>query len=514
MGSPDNSATMRGTKFWIDFTEFDPERPVNLPPTTKWLILSGPLFLQLVVASTASGYALGFPSMMRDTHCSQFQATLGLGIFCLGFAVVPLFTSPLSEMCGRKPLYLVSAAGCVLAHLMAALFVSSPRSAFAQRLRAKNGPTIIVARMLQGAFGGGTTIVGGSIADLWHPQDRGLPMSIFTVTALASNGLGPLFSGWVEQNPRLEWRWIQYIHMILSALCGILFLVTMRETRSSVLLSRRAEKIRKETGDNRYIACGEERSLRTLIYISCTRPIYLLVKEPVVASFSIWISFVWGVYYILLASTPNILRNIHHFSSGLVGTAYLSLIFGVVLGFLASIFQDRLYRQRVAKRGPEARLYFACASATVFPVGMGIFAAACNTSHVVPWIVMAIGIAICVWAVFGVYVSIYAYLTDCYGPFASSALAAQSLLRNTAAAVFPLFVEHMFRILSYLKANAIFAAISILLVPIPYVGEVLLFYGYRIRAKSKFSKAVMSSDREDVVETVTTQVGQETQVGV
>ncbi|KAJ7065421.1 major facilitator superfamily domain-containing protein [Mycena amicta] len=485
---------MHGTEFWIDFTEDDPERPVNLPSFTKWRILSGPLFLQVVVASTASGYALGFPSMMRDTHCTQFQATLGLGIFCLGFAVIPLFTSPLSEMRGRKPLYLASATGCILAHLMGSL--------------ARNGPTIIVARLLQGAFGGGTTVIGGSIADLWHPQDRGLPMSIFTVTALASNGFGPLFSGWVEQNPRLEWRWIQYIHMILSALCGILLLITMQETRSSVLLARRAEKIRKETGDMRYVACGEERSLRTMIYISCTRPLYLLVKEPVVASFSIWISFVWGVYYILLASIPSILRNIHHFKSGLVGTTYLALIFGVVLGFLTSLLQDKFYRKRFAKSGPEARLYFACASATVFPLGMGIFALACNTSPVMPWIVMAIGIAICVWAVFGIYVSIYAYLTDCYGPYASSALAAQSLLRNTAATIFPLFVQHMFNVLSYLRANAIFAAISVALVPIPYV---LLFYGRRIRAKSRFSKAVMGPDPREVAETITTQVGLTTQ---
>nr|GAT51382.1 predicted protein [Mycena chlorophos] len=479
---------MRGTEFWIDFTEDDPERPVNLPASTKWRILSGPLFLQIIIASTASGYALGFPTMMTDIHCTQFQATLGLGILCLGFAVVPLFTSPLSEMSGRKPLYLVSAVGSTLAHLMGAL--------------SKNAAMIIVARLLQGAFGGGVTIVGGSIADMWHPQDRGLPMSIFTVTALASNGLGPLFSGWVEQNPHLGWRWIQYIHMILSGLCTLLIIFTMQETRSSVLLSRRAEKIRRETGDKRYIACGEERSLSTMVYISCTRPIYLLLKEPVVASFSVWFSFVWGVYYILLASIPNILRNIHHFSPGLVGTMYLALIFGVLLGFLTSILQDRLYQQRVARKGPEARLYFACASATFFPLGMGIFAVACRTAPVVPWIVMAIGIAICVWAVFGVYVSIYAYLTDCYGPYASSALAAQSLLRNTTAMVFPLFVQHMFNVLSYRGANAIFAGISVGLIPIPYV---LLFYGCRVRARSKFSRAVMGPDPQDVVETVTTQ---------
>ena len=49
----------------------------------------------------------------------------------------------------------------------------------------------------------------------------------------------------------------------------------MKETRSAVLLTRLAKKLRKETGDSRYRARVEDEraSLRTLIYISCTRPL-------------------------------------------------------------------------------------------------------------------------------------------------------------------------------------------------------------------------------------------------
>ncbi len=49
----------------------------------------------------------------------------------------------------------------------------------------------------------------------------------------------------------------------------------MKETRSSILLTRLAKKIRKETGDNRYRARVEDErtSLGTLIFISITRPI-------------------------------------------------------------------------------------------------------------------------------------------------------------------------------------------------------------------------------------------------
>ena len=51
--------------------------------------------------------------------------------------------------------------------------------------------------------------------------------------------------------------------------------IFMKETRTAVLLTRLAKKLRKETGNPHYRARVEDEraSLRTLIYISCTRPI-------------------------------------------------------------------------------------------------------------------------------------------------------------------------------------------------------------------------------------------------
>ena len=74
-------------------------------------------------------------------------------------------------------------------------------------------------------------------------------------------------------------------HLVVSitgvVLLGIIF--GMKETRSSVILTRLAKKLRKKTGDNRYRARIEDErtSLKTLIFISCTRPI----RESYVVSF-------------------------------------------------------------------------------------------------------------------------------------------------------------------------------------------------------------------------------------
>lgn len=39
-------------------------------------------------------------------------------------------------------------------------------------------------------------------------------MALFSVTAIAGTGMGPVAAGWIEANPHLQWRWIQYIHIM------------------------------------------------------------------------------------------------------------------------------------------------------------------------------------------------------------------------------------------------------------------------------------------------------------
>ena len=54
-------------------------------------------------------------------NCTQFQATVGLSMYCLGFAVTPLVTASFSEEFGRLPLYIGSGIGFLLMYLMIAL---------------------------------------------------------------------------------------------------------------------------------------------------------------------------------------------------------------------------------------------------------------------------------------------------------------------------------------------------------------------------------------------------------
>jgi len=71
-------------------------------------------------------------------------------------------------------------------------------------------------------------------------------------------------------------------------MCVVLVLVVMSETRSSIILIRLARDARRITGNNKLKARieVERASLRSLLKVSCTRPLctYDLVPEVYISS--------------------------------------------------------------------------------------------------------------------------------------------------------------------------------------------------------------------------------------
>ncbi|PCH44464.1 MFS general substrate transporter [Wolfiporia cocos MD-104 SS10] len=460
---------------YIEFEKDDPRDPMNFSPARKQAILLTACLFSLLVASSSAAFALGFPSMERDLNCTRFQSTIGISVYALGFGLVPLVTASFSEEFGRQPLYLFSGLGFFLFTIGTAL--------------GQNIQTVLVMRFFAGAFGStGSTMVGGTVADIFGTRERGVAMASFAAAAIGATGVGCVSAGWIEQNSHLGWRWIQWIHAIFSGVFVICVPIFMKETRVSVLLVRLAKKMRKETGDHRIRARVEDEraALWTLIYISCTRPVYLLLTEPTIASFTIWVGFAWGILYVLIESIGPVFQTLHGFNSGEVGTVYLCITVGSMFGLATNVYQEKLYAKYVATRGPEARLFAPMAAAILFPVGMFIYAWCTYTK--VYWIGLAIGIVLIMWALYIIYLAVFTYLADCYGPFASSALAGQSLFRNLMGMAFPLFTQQMFASLTYHWANTLFALIAVVMIPIPFI---LFYKGPAIRARSKFASQVM-----------------------
>ncbi|TFK23200.1 multidrug transporter [Coprinopsis marcescibilis] len=445
--------------------------PETLPPailqlsrTRKWIFTWVACFFTLLVSSATTSYTMGFTSMMRDLDCSRAQAVIGLTTYVVGFGVFPLFTSAFSEEFGRQPIYLCSLAVFLLMHVAIAL---SP-----------NYQIVALARFIQGAAGsGGATMVAGTISDIWVAQERGLPMSIYTILAFGGNGVGTIIGGWVEMNDRLQWKWIQWISLIFGGVLGFIFLLVMRETRATVIARKQASKSLKEKAAMPDML--PKVNLRTMLWVSITRPMVMFFTEPIILAISTWIGFAWGVFYCMIASVPAVFTEIHGFNIGQVGTVNVAMMVSIFLGVLTNLVQERIYQKQVSKRSVEARLYMCCIAGIVFPASMFMFAWFCRSD--IHWISLAISLTLYLWSMFTIYLAVFSYLADCYDKYASSALAGQSLFRNVVGGIFPLFTVQMFDALGYSWANTIFAFIAVAMIPIPFT---IFYRGHRIRARS------------------------------
>lgn len=77
------------------------------------------------------------------------------------------------------------------------------------------------------------------------------------------------------------------------------------------------------------------------------------------------------------------------------------------------------------------------------------------------------------------------YLVDTFTRYSPSAIATNTFVRSLMAGAFPLFVWPMYQNIGIDWGSTIFACISVLLLPAPFV---FFKFGRRIRARGEFSK--------------------------
>jgi hypothetical protein len=85
---------------------------------------------------------------------------------------------------------------------------------------------------------------------------------------------------------------IFYIQIIYNAALIPVFWLILRETRADVILKKRAKSLRQETGRPLYAESElDTTSVWKLLQISFERPTRMLLTEPVVTFFTLWVSF-------------------------------------------------------------------------------------------------------------------------------------------------------------------------------------------------------------------------------
>ena len=159
----------------------------------------------------------------------------------------------------------------------------------------------------------------------------------------------------------------------------VIFFIIVPETRHTVLLSRRAANLRRETGDDRYYAEGELSGHRTISQVlkeTLYRPVWMLLSEPIVNLTALYDGLNYGLIYLLVESIP-LVYELHGFSDPGVEFLFFAIVVGYVLAISIWPYQFYLSERLNARRGevvPEGKLLWGFVAAVGFPVSLFLFA--------------------------------------------------------------------------------------------------------------------------------------------
>ena len=333
------------------------------------------------------------------------------------------------------------------------------------------------------------TVGGGVLSDLWTSEERGKAVALYTLAPVLGPSAGPLIGAWVSE--KTTWRWSFWAVTIFGVAVQVLIYFTLSETFAPRILQRKAEQMRKETGNEQLRTAYEstDQNVAHVMRRVLLRVVVFLTTQPIVQFLALYMALIYGIIYLILSTYPLVWTNIYHESTGIGGLNYISLLVGSTIGaqtggLMIDFVYSRLKARTVDGKGlPEFRVPVLFIS-TIFISG-GLFMYGWSAQKHTHWIVPNIGIAI-----FGVgatmtFTPLQAYTIDSYQLYAASAIGATAVARSMTGFAFPLFAGYMYDALGQGWGNSVIAFATL---GIGYAGSVILwFFGARLREASRYA---------------------------
>ncbi|PBK69271.1 MFS general substrate transporter [Armillaria solidipes] len=459
----------------------DPENPRNWSPKKRAFVAFSISLLTFSVYIGSAIYTPSIPGIMADFNVSLTKATLGLTLYVLAYGIGPMFLSPLQELpkLGRNPVYM----GTLFLFVIFQIPVAT----------AQNISTILAFRFLTGLVGSPALATGGaSMGDIYPMHQYAYVLGIWALGAVAGPITGPVVGGFAAQAN--GWRWPQYELLWIAGFSLIFLLLLLPETYEPTILLRRAQRLRKLTGNQELRSQSEKaaegESFAEVMKEALTRP-FILAKEPVLMFANLYIGFVYAIFYLWFEAFPLVFIDIYHFNLGTSGLPFLAFVVsGAITYFVYVLYQMYHIAPRYARAdvegkeiAPEIRLEIGLMASIFIPTSVLIFGFASKES--IHWIVPVIGASLYLPGIYLCFQSILTYVTSSYPAYAASVLAGNDLFRSSIASVFPLFGRAFFVNLGLGPASALLAGISILMMP---AFLALWKWGHILRERSKYAQ--------------------------
>jgi DHA2 family multidrug resistance protein len=152
-------------------------------------------FMEVLDTSIAN---VALPHIAGTLGASSEEATWVLTSYLVSSAVVLPISGWLSDRFGRKRFYMT----CVVVFTICSFLCGI----------ANTLPLLIVARILQGAGGGGLAPSEQAIlADTFPVEKRGQAFAVYGMAVVVAPAIGPTLGGWITDN--FNWHWIFFINI-------------------------------------------------------------------------------------------------------------------------------------------------------------------------------------------------------------------------------------------------------------------------------------------------------------
>jgi len=189
--------------FEVDFDEGEPANPQNFSLAYKCLILFAMSYATTSVVLYSTSYTSAIPGMQASFGISDNTGILGVTTYLLGMATGAVILAPLSEMFGRRPIYIVAMGMFVLLVLPCAL--------------APNIEAILVTRFF-GAFCASAMVSNapGTVNDIVDEEKRALAFSIWSIgpmngPVVRSSAISHMIR-WRKSAVKLDRRFALHLH--------------------------------------------------------------------------------------------------------------------------------------------------------------------------------------------------------------------------------------------------------------------------------------------------------------
>lgn len=334
------------------------------------------------------------------------------------------------------------------------------------------------------------SIYGGSVADLFTPEERGPVVALFTLVLQGAPTIGPVPSSFL--GPIFPWRWLFGFITIWGGVLAVAVTLFVPETEPATI----RRKLVKSEG---IVVDVEEVKSSKVWSRALLTPITMLRSEPIMIWTTLYHSFVYGLLFILLEAFPHIYYAHYSMSREQADLVFIAPFIGNVLGvliyfgYLKPQYEARQRMIQIESGGkseiePEARLPGVLLASLLIPIGLFwlTFSAHPDTHYFFPTISgVPIGMGMTL-----LQLSLFNYYIDLYPTMSASAIAANSTIRGVAATVFPSVGLPLYSSLGIRNANVLLACISCIGLP---TGVILYVFGRRLRAASKWAQQATDS---------------------